>query len=74
MLKGVKKNLRENYNQKIGATRKDKLENKKDVPVTEAFELYMLKKFFDLDLNPVSTKMLSFWEKDFNSSIEKHMN
>jgi cobaltochelatase CobT len=74
MLKGVKKNLRENYNQKIGATRKDKLENKKDVPVTEAFELYMLKKFFDLDLNPASSKILSFWEKDFNSSIEKHMN
>ena len=74
MLKGVKKNLRENYNQKIGAARKDKLENKKDVPVTEAFELYMLKKFFNLELNPASSKILSFWEKDFNSSIEKHMN
>ena len=33
----------------------------------------MLKKFFNLQLNVVSSKMLSFWEKDFNSSIEKHL-
>ena len=73
ILKGVGKNLIENYNQKISSTRKDQLRNKEDVPITEAFELYMLKKFFNLSLNTVSTKMLSFWEKDFNSSIEKHI-
>jgi len=73
MLKGVGKNLSENYNQKINSNRKDQLKNKEDVPITEAFELYMLKKFFNLSLNTVSTKMLSFWEKDFNSSIEKHI-
>jgi len=73
MLKGVEKNLSENYNQKINSNRKDQLKNKEDVPITEAFELYMLKKFFNLSLNTVSTKMLSFWEKDFNSSIEKHI-
>jgi len=73
ILKGVGKNLIENYNQKIISTRKDQLRNKEDVPITEAFELYMLKKFFNLSLNTVSTKMLSFWEKDFNSSIEKHI-
>ena len=33
----------------------------------------MLKKFFNLQLNIVSSKMLSFWEKDFNSYIEKHL-
>jgi len=73
MLKGVKKNLSENYNQKISLTRKDQLKNKEDVPVTEAFELYMLKKFFNLELNVTSSKMLSFWEKDFTSSIDKHL-
>ena len=65
MLKGVRKNLSENYNQKISSTRKEQLKNKEDVPVTEAFEFYMLKKFFNLELNAVSSKMLSFWEKDF---------
>ena len=73
MLKGIKKNLSQNYNQKIKDTRKDQLKSKEDVPLVEAFELYMLKKFFDLKLNPVSSKMLSFWEKDFNSCIEKHL-
>ena len=33
----------------------------------------MLKKFFNLNLNAISTKLLSFWEKDFNSSIDKHI-
>ena len=73
MLKGVGKNLSENYNQKINSTLKDQLKNKEDVPVTEAFELYMLKKFFNLELNVVSSKILSFWEKDFTLSIEKHL-
>ena len=73
MLKGVGKNLSENYNQKITSIRKDQLKNKEDVPVTEAFEFYMLKKFFNLELNAVSSKMLSFWEKDFTSSIDKHL-
>lgn len=73
MLKGVKKNLIENYNQKIISTHKGQLKNKEDVPVTEAFELYMLKKFLNLELNAVSSKMLSFWENDFTSSIDKHL-
>ena len=73
MLKGIGKNLSENYKQKINITRKDQLKNKEDVPITEAFELYMLNKFFNLKLNIESSKILSFWEKDFNSSIEKHI-
>ena len=73
MLKGVGKNLNENYNQKISSLHKDQLKSKEDVPVTEAFELYMLKKFFNLKLNSTSSKMLSFWEKDFSSSIDKHI-
>ena len=73
MLKGIGKNLSENYKQKINITRKDQLKNKEDIPVTEAFELYMLNKFFNLKLNNESAKILSFWEKDFNLSIEKHI-
>jgi len=72
MLKGVGKNLSENYSQQIFSNRKEQLKNKEDVPVAEAFELYMLNKFFKLELNDVSTKMLGFWKKDFNESIDKH--
>jgi len=73
MLKGVEKNLNDNYNQKIISTSKSQLKNKEDVPIIEAFEFYMLKKFFNLELNAVSSKMLSFWEKDFTFSIDKHL-
>jgi cobaltochelatase CobT len=73
MLKGVGKNLSENYNHKIASIRKDQLKNKEDAPITEAFEFYMLKKFFGLELNAVSSKILSFWEKDFTSSIDMHL-
>ena len=50
MLKGISKNLSENYYQKINLKRKDQLKSKEDVSVTEAFELYMLKNFFDIKL------------------------
>ena len=73
MLKGIGKNLSENYKQKISVTHKNQQKNKADIPIAEAFELYMLNKFFNLKLNSESSKILSFWEKDFNSSIEKHI-
>jgi cobaltochelatase CobT len=73
MLKGVSKNLSENYYQKIKFKQKDKLKTKEDVDVSEAFELYMLKNFFDIKLNPLSEKILRFWEEDFKSSLNDHI-
>ncbi len=72
MLKGIEKNFQENYNQIINRKRKDQLKTKEDVSVSEAFELYMLKNFHKIKLNPLTTKMLNFWEKDFEEAIEKH--
>jgi len=73
MLKGISKNLNENYNQKISLKRKDQLKNKEDVGVVEAFELYMLKNFLNIKLNTISSKILGFWEKEFNSSLNSHL-
>ena len=72
MLKGIEKNFHENYSQIINRKTKDQLKTKEDVPVTEAFELYMLKNFHKIKLNSQTSRMLSFWEKDFEKSIEKH--
>ncbi len=72
MLKGIEKNFQENYHQIINRKRKDQLKTKEDVSVSEAFELYMLKNFHKIELNPLTTKMLNFWEKDFEEAIEKH--
>ena len=72
MLKGIEKNFHENYKQIISRKRKDQLKTKEDVPVAEAFELYMLKNFHKIELNALTSRMLNFWEKDFENSIEKH--
>ena len=72
MLKGIEKNFHDNYSEIINRKRKDQLKSKEDVPVAEAFELYMLKNFHKINLNPLTSRMLNFWEKDFESSIEKH--
>ena len=74
MLMGIKKNFEQNYNQIINIKRKDQLKSKEDVLITEAFELYMLKNFHNIKLNSLTSKMLSFWEKDFNQSIDEHIN
>jgi len=73
MLKGISKNFNENYNQKISLKRKDQLKTKDDANVVEAFELYMLKNFLKIKLNDTSTKILSFWEKEFDSSLNNHI-
>ena len=73
MLKGISKNLNENYSQKLNLKRKDQLKSKEDVSAVEAFELYMLKNFLNIKLNTISSKILSFWEKEFNSSLNNHM-
>jgi cobaltochelatase CobT len=74
MLIGIEKNFRENYNQSINSKRKDQLKSKEDVPVVEAFELYMLKKFHNIKLNSTTNNMLDFWEKDFDKVIDRHIN
>ena len=73
ILKGIKKNFKDNYNQLINFKRKDQLKTRDDVPVAEAFELYMLKNFHNIKLNSLTSKMLNFWEKDFDQSIKEHL-
>ena len=72
MFKGIKKNFNENYTQIINQKRINQLKNKEDIPVAEAFELYMLKNFHQIKLNSLTTKILNFWEDDFKKSIDKH--
>ena len=74
MLKGIETNLLKNYNQYIQSKRKSQIKTKDDIPISEAFELYMLKKFYGIKLNTITNEILSFWEKDFDQVIEKHIN
>ncbi len=74
ILKGVGANLKENYTNEILAKKKDQLFSKEDVSVIEAFELYMLKNFYKINLNSLNEKILSYWENDFDKSLKKHIN
>ncbi len=73
MLKGIAKNLTENYTQKISLKRNDQVKSKDDVSIVDAFELYMLKNFHNIKLNNTSIKMLSYWEKEFDQTIKDHI-
>ena len=70
ILKGVENNFIENYKSKINLKRKDQLKSKEDVNVNEAFELYMLKNFFDIKLNKLCENILSFWNDEFDTSLK----
>ena len=74
MLQGIGKNLIDNYNYKINLKRKDQLKSRDDTSISEAFEIYMLKNFFNIKINDLNEKILSFWDDDFRNSFGKHIN
>ncbi len=73
MLKGISRNIKNNYSYKLLNKKKDHIKSKEDVEIAEAFELYMLKNFMEIKLDSLSEKILSYWEKDFNNSFKKHI-
>jgi len=73
MLNGISKNLKDNYSHKLLLKKNNQLKSKDDVKIEEAFELYMLKNFLGIKLNMRSEKILSYWKKDFENSLNKHI-
>ena len=73
MLNGIKKNLEDNYYQKINNIKKSDVNNNKETNVIEAFELYILEKFFKLSLNELSLQILGQWRKDFDKNFKDHL-
>ena len=74
MLKGIKKNLENNYYQKINNKKYEEVKNKEETSIQDAFELYILEKFFKFDLNENSLKFLDYWRKDFDKNFINHLN
>ena len=73
-LKGIKKNLLNNYELKQKFTKKNQLKSKEDVKVGEAFELYLLKNFLNVKLNKLSEQTLNYWNKEFDEKIKNKIN
>ncbi len=74
MLKGIKKNLENNYYQKINNRKYEELKTKEETSIYEAFELYILEKFFRFQLNKNSLKFLGYWKEDFEKTFNIHLN
>ena len=73
-LKGIKKNLLNNYELKQKFIKKNQLKSKEDVKVGEAFELYLLKNFLNVKLNKLSEQTLNYWKKEFDEKIKNKIN
>jgi len=73
MLNGIKKNLENNYFQRISNKKYEEIQTKEESNIHDAFELYFLEKFFKFDLNKASLKVLSYWRKDFDKHLIDHL-
>jgi len=73
MLKGSKVNFIENYKNTLSKTKTDHIKNKDDVKISQAFEIYMLKKFFNFNINKDCEKVLSFWHKELHEAFDNYI-
>ena len=72
-LKGVKNNITQCYESKFKDKKIEEIKIEADVPVTEAFELYLRNHFFKIKQNDVTKKMLSCWKDLFNKKLNKNL-
>ena len=73
ILKGTKSNFLDNYKNNLSKVKVDHIKNKDDVKISEAFEIYMLKNFFNINLNKDCEKILSFWSQELDEAFDKHI-
>ena len=73
MLNGIKINLKNNYYQKISNKKYEESNIKEKTSIYDAFELYILEKFFKLNLNNNTLKILNYWRKDFDKNFNNHL-
>ena len=73
MLRGTKLNFLENYENYLSKVKTEYVQNKEDVKISDAFEIYMLKNLFELKLSKNSEKILSFWDKDLKLAFDKYI-
>ncbi len=73
MLKGTKLNFLENYENTLSKIKIENVKNREDVKISEAFEIYILKNFFNLKLNNNCEKILSYWQNELKNAFDNHV-
>ena len=72
-LKGVKNNITQCYENKFLDKKIEEIKTESDVPITEAFELYLRSYFFEIRQNNTTKKILSHWKDLFNKNIKEKL-
>ena len=70
-LKGVKNNITQCYENKFKNKKIEEIKTEADVPITEAFELYLRSYFFKIKQNKSYKKNLSYWKDLFDKNLKK---
>ena len=72
-LKGVKNNIIQCYENKFKNKKIEEMQTEADVPITEAFELYLRNHFFKLKQNKATKKTLSYWKELFDKNLSSKL-
>jgi len=73
-LKGIKNNITKCYENKFKNKKIEEIKTEADVPVSEAFELYLMSYFFKIKQNEKTKKILSYWKDLFDKNLKKKLN
>ena len=69
-LKGVKNNIVRCYENKFKNKKIEEVKTEADVPISEAFELYLRSHFFKIKQDSTTKKVLSYWKNLFDKNLK----
>ena len=72
-LKGVKNNITQCYENKFKDKKIEEIKTEADVPITEAFELYLRSHFFKIKQSQATKKVLSYWQDLFDKNLKQRL-
>ena len=73
-LRGVKNNITQCYESKFKDKKIEEIKTEGDVPITEAFELYLRSHFFKIKQSHTTKKVLSYWKDLFDKNLKLKLN
>ena len=68
---GIRNNITQCYENKFKDKKIEEIKTESDVPITEAFELYLRNHFFNIKQNRTTKKVLSYWKDLFDKNLNK---
>jgi len=72
-LKGIKNNITQCYENKLKNKKIEEIKTEVDVPITDAFELYLRSHFFGIKQSANTKKKMSRWHDLFEKNIRKKL-